>query len=377
MLEPYREVDIAVIGAGASGLALAYSLRAIGQQPLRDFLIIDDHVSPGATWQDGWEWVSIGSALRASEIADLPGQAEVGLGFATFDPRSKVRDVVPEVWRRYQDAYGLFVAHGVRAVSVDQRRRQHELEITVTVPGGDRRVIRAGLVVNATGSWSRPFVPWYAGLDRFAGETLHMYQVTSLAHLADKRVLVVGGGRSAVAALLELERRGAATVWSTLRDPDFQELPKFGLPRSPLRVADMGLRRQSRLERMVERGKWLPSDASLRGIPMTRSVFEARRRGVLHSRGPLARFESDAVVFADGSREPIEAIVWATGGREETRHLLPLGLRDAGGSVKVRAGWSRRDPRVGFLTYGPGVDASESLNRAVALAEDAIDRVVG
>lgn len=375
MAELYRSVDIAVIGAGASGLALGYSLSALGLEAVRDYLIIDDHPAPGATWQHGWDWATVGSSVRVGEIADLPGQRELGLGFEHFDVDARVRDVIPEVWAKYEDAYGLFVAHGVRALRVDEQRRNPELRITVALPGGQLRVIGAGVVVNATGSWSRPFVPWYPGVDRFEGAQLHLYQVSSLSELAGRRVLVVGAGRSAVAGLLELERLGAHTVWSTLRDPQFERPPQLGLRRPRVRVGDLGLRRRQRLERMVERGNWLPSDASVRAVPLTRAVFGAQRRGLLVSRGPLLRFESDAVVLADGSREPIDAVVWATGGREATGHLRPLGLRDVGGSVKVRAGWSRRDPRVGFLTYGPGLDASESLDRAVGLAESAIDRV--
>lgn len=375
MAELYRSVDVAVIGAGASGLALGYSLSALGLEAMNDYLIIDDHRASGATWQHGWDWVTLESALRIGEVAELPGQLELGLGFSNFDADARVRDVLPEVWAKYEDAYSLFVAHGVRALRVDEHRRHPELRITVSMPGDRVRVIEAGVVVNATGSWSRPFVPWYPGIDSFAGTQLHLYQVESLRELANKRVLVVGGGRSAVAGLLELERLGAHTVWSTLRDPEFERPPQLGLRRRRLRVGDLGLRRRQRLERMVERGKWLPSDASVRAIPLTRTVYEGQRRGVLASRGPLSRFEPDAVVLADGSREPIDAVVWATGGREATGHLTPLGLRDGGGSVKVRAGWSRRDPRVGFLTYGPGLDASESLDRAVALAESAIERV--
>ncbi|WP_311477151.1 NAD(P)-binding domain-containing protein [uncultured Gulosibacter sp.] len=375
MTELYRSVDVAVIGAGASGLALGYSLSALGLEAMRDYLIIDDHRAAGATWQHGWEWATVDGSLRAGEIADLPGQRELGLAFEGFDADARACDVIPEVWTKYEDAYGLFVAHGVRALRVDEHRRNPELRITVAMPGGERRVIEAGVVVNATGSWSRPFMPWYPGVDDFAGAQLHMYRVSSLDELAGRRVLVVGAGRSAVASLLELERLGAQTVWSTLRGPQFEDPPQLGLRRRRVRVGDLGLRRRQRLERMVERGNWLPSDASVRAVPLTRAVYAAQLRGVLASRGPLVRFESDAVVLADGSREPIDAVVWATGGREATGHLRPLGLRDVGGSVKVRAGWSRRDPRVGFLTYGPGLSATESLDRAVALAESAIERV--
>lgn len=372
-------VDIAVIGAGAPGLTMAYSLRALGLQPLRDFVVLDERPAPGANWHRAWDFLTVDRGRRAGELVELPGQAELGLGIDRIAPDALARDVVPEMWRKYEYAYGLQVAHGIRALRVEPVRRRDDLRITTTRPDGGTAQFAARLLVSAVSTWSHPFVPWYPGADRFAGVQDHVYRRDSFAAFAGMRVLVVGGGRSAVAVLLELERLGARTAWSTLREPDFLDRPTFGLVRrrSALTLAEIGLERRSRVARMAARGRWLPSDVSVRGIPQTLEVFEGRRRGTLASRGPLERLEPDAAVFADGSRAPIDAVLWATGGRESTRYLAPLGLRDAGGTPKVRSGWSRRDERVGFLGYGPGMDATEALEGAVDLAEDAIDRLVG
>lgn len=37
----------------------------------------------------------------------------------------------------------------------------------------DRGTWSAAAVVNATGTWSRPYVPYYPGQDLFAGRELH------------------------------------------------------------------------------------------------------------------------------------------------------------------------------------------------------------
>lgn len=371
-----RRIDLVIVGAGAPGLTFAYSLRALGLVPLRDFIVIDDHPHPGANWQDGWEFMTIERGLRSGELVDLPGQADLGMGFGEFEPDLPICDVLPQVWTGYQDAYELFVAHGVRATRAVSPRRSDRLHLSYRRPGGAEAIAETRLLVNATGRWSNPFVPWYPGADRFAGRMEHVYRVDSFADYADRRVLVVGGGHSAVAVLLELERRGARTLWSTLGEPDFHEVPRLGLSSRPsMRVGELSLVRRGRITRMAARGKVLPSDVEVRGIPMTREVFDGIRRGTLATRGPLERLETDAARFADGSVEPIDAVLWATGGREATRYLAPLGLRDAGGTPKIASGWSRRDERVAFLDYGPGVDPATALDDAVNLAEDVIDRL--
>lgn len=126
---------------------------------------------------------------------------------------------------------------------------------------------------------------------------------------------------------------------------------------------------------MIERGKRMPSDVAVRGIPLTREIFDARRRGTLNSAGPLERLLPGGVRFVDGAEVEVDAIIWATGGRESLRHLAPLGLRDAGGTPKIAGGWSRRDDRVAFLGYGPGMDPADVLDEALVIGEDAIDRL--
>jgi pyruvate/2-oxoglutarate dehydrogenase complex dihydrolipoamide dehydrogenase (E3) component len=63
--------------------------------------------------------------------------------------------------------------------------------------------------------------------------------------------------------------------------------------------------------------------------------------------------ERDAVVWPDGSRERIDAIVWATGFRPDIRHLSPLRLHEKAGGVQVTSGSAERDPRIFFAGYGP------------------------
>ncbi|UQN15005.1 NAD(P)-binding domain-containing protein [Gulosibacter sp. ACHW.36C] len=373
-----RSIDITVIGAGAAGLTAAYSLRALGLQALRDFVVLDAQPQPGSTWQHAWNSLTVGRALQLGELIDLAGQADLGLGFRDLDPKRRVHEAVGSAWRRYEDAYGLFVAHGIRVRQVRSKPRRNDLRVFYQGPVGGEVEMSTRIVINATGSWSNPFVPWYPGQLDYRGTQVHAYRIDHFGQFRGQRVLVVGGGRGAVSVLLELERRGAQTLWSTRREPDFHERPSLGiLPSRTLTVSELTDANLSKVRRMIERGKRMPSDVSVRGIPLTREIFEARRRGTLRSEGPLERLLPGGVRFASGAEAEVDAIIWATGGRESLRHLAPLGLRDAGGTPKIAGGWSRRDDRVAFLGYGPGMDPADVLDEALVIGEDAIDRLEG
>src|SRR5699024_2746956 len=51
-------------------------------------------------------------------------------------------------------------------------------------------------VINATGSWRRPFVPFIPGAAQFTGTQLHTTDYRSSDQFRGARVLVVGGGNS-------------------------------------------------------------------------------------------------------------------------------------------------------------------------------------
>ena len=61
-----------------------------------------------------------------------------------------------------------------------------------------RRTWTAATIVNATGTWTRPFVPHYPGIETFVGEQLHTVDYPGAAHFvgqagARRRWRCVGG----------------------------------------------------------------------------------------------------------------------------------------------------------------------------------------
>ena len=61
------------------------------------------------------------------------------------------------------------------------------------------------------------------------------------------------------------------------------------------------------------------------------------------------RFEGDEAVWADGSREPFDAVILATGYRPHLPYLAGTGALDGDGRPIHRGGLSRKVPGLGYV----------------------------
>ncbi|WP_051049667.1 FAD-dependent oxidoreductase [Nocardiopsis ganjiahuensis] len=323
--------DVVIVGAGQAGLSVAWHLRRLGLEPGADFVVLDRGPDTGGAWQFRWESLRLDDAHR---VNDLPGMGELGLSFDTADASRPARDVVRDYYARYEQGFGLNVA---RPVGVTGVREEGEGFLVET----DKGDVAARVVVNASGTWARPFRPYFAGAADFRGVQVSTPGYRSAEDFAGMRVLVVGGGTSAVGFLRELEGVAASTVWTTRRPVEFTDDPEGGV--RAVRQADEAARA----------GRPLPSIIHGTGLPATPENLAARDRGLLVARPLFSAIEPDGVRWADGSFEPVDAIIWATGFRAELTHLAPLRLREPGGGVRVEDGRSVREPRLFLAGFGP------------------------
>ncbi|MFG3346367.1 FAD-dependent oxidoreductase [Streptomyces sp. NPDC048018] len=342
-----RDVDVVVIGAGQAGLSAAYHLRRSGFEPDRDFVVLDHAPRPGGAWQFRWASLTYG---KVHGMHALPGRELVGA-----DPARPSSEVIGDYFADYEEAFGLRVH---RPVDVTAVREGEGGRLLVETSEG---AYAARALVNATGTWDRPFWPRYPGQETFRGSQLHTAKYPGPEAFAGQRVVVVGGGASATQHLMEIADRAAATTWVTRREPVWREGP-FGEVQGRAAVA--------RVEERVRRGLPPQSVVSVTGLPLNDAVREARAGGVLDRLPMFDRITPTGVAWDDGRTVDADVILWATGFRAAIDHLAPLRLREPGGGIRLEGTRAARDPRIHLVGYGPSA-STIGANRAgrAAVAE--------
>lgn len=172
--------------------------------------------------------------------------------------------VVPGYFADYETRGGLRVLRPVRVQTVTDVEG-HLLQVRSADASWLTKT-----VINATGTWQRPFLPYYPGAESFAGRQLHTHDYTGPAQFAGQQVIVVGGGASAVQILAELSEV-STTTWVTRRPPVWRSTPF---------TSDEGRRAVARVEDRVRRGLPPQSVVSVTGLALREQEQAALERGV-------------------------------------------------------------------------------------------------
>ncbi|MFJ3905531.1 FAD-dependent oxidoreductase [Streptomyces sp. NPDC090025] len=350
-----RDIDVVVIGAGQAGLSAAYHLRRLGYLPDRDVVVLDHAPRPGGAWQFRWPSLTYG---KVHGMHALPGKELVGA-----DPGRPSAEVIGEYFADYEETFELRVHRPVEVTAVREGPEGPTGRLLVETSEG---VYAARAVVNATGTWDRPFWPRYPGQETFRGRQLHTARYPGPEAFAGQRVIVVGGGASGTQHLMEIAEVAAATTWVTRREPVFREGP-FGEVEGRAAVA--------LVEERVRQGLPPRSVVSVTGLPLNDAVRAARASGVLDRLPMFDRITPTGVAWDDGRTVDADVILWATGFRAAIDHLAPLRLREPGGGIRVEGTRAVQDPRVHLVGYGPSA-STIGANRAGRAAAGEIRRLL-
>nr|WP_040803750.1 NAD(P)-binding domain-containing protein [Nocardia concava] len=351
------DVDILVIGAGQAGLSVGYHLQRLGLRPEHDFLIVDHSPAAGGAWQFRWPSLTLGTVNR---VHDLPG-----MSFEETLPEGsenvQAATAVPHYFELYEKRFDLRVHRPVSVTVVCDRATaatcpNQAVDGLLHAELKPTETLKVRGLVNATGTWDKPFIPYYRGAESFAGRQLHAHDYRTATEFAGKHVVVVGGGITAIQLLDEISQV-TTTTWVTRREPVF---------RDGVFAPEQGRAAVAMVEDRVRRGLPPGSVVSVTGLREDARVTAMRERGVLDRKTMFERIEPEGIRWADGTFQRADVILWATGFRSALDHLAPLRLRGPGGGIKMGGRLATQveaDPRIHLIGYGPSA-STIGANRA-------------
>lgn len=336
--------DALVIGAGQAGLSAAHHLHRSGV----DTIVLDAASVPGGAWRNRWDTLTMAGV---NGIRELPGTTP-----PDADPADRANAAIPQWFAQYEHDQRIAVRRPVRIRRVTSRPDGLLVSSGSADAGAVEFVSR--VLVNATGTWDAPFWPYYPGRDAFAGRQLHTRDYRGPASFHGARVVLIGGGISAVQLAMEIAPVVSALRWVTRRPPVWLER-KF--------TQEAGRAAVAMVEERVRRGLPPRSVVSVTGLPLTPATRGARESGVLQRFPMFASIDAAGVRWADGSRFDADVLFWNTGFRASLEHLAPLHLRGPEGGIAMDGTRVVADPRIHLVGYGPSA-STIGANRAGRVA---------
>lgn len=306
-------LDTIVIGGGQAGLASGYHLQ---QNGLR-FLILEASDQAGGSWPRYYNSLKLFSPARFSSMPGMkfPGEAN----------RYPHRDEVIRYLKDYRTKFQLPIKTNQRVDSIDKE----EEGFTIRTMAGD--TFQARTIINAIGSFHNPYTPSINGQEAFQGSILHSSDYRDPKLFLNQRVVVVGRGNSAVQIAVELDDVGKTTL-AVLRPVQFVKQ----------RVWGQDLHFWVRVIGFDTFPFWLfgkkaPSSSAVNDS----GQYKERLAAGLPDQQPMFKsFYSHGVIWPNGTKEPVDTVIYATGYRPNLPYLKAIGALDADGRPLHKAGIS-------------------------------------
>jgi len=369
--------QVAIIGAGTSGVSAAVALADRGVKPL----LVDRADQVGSSWRSRYDRLRLNTGRQFSHLPNRPYPS----GTPTFPTRDQVIDHI----ERHANEDGIELCLGCTAERLDRADGHWRL----TTSTGE---VEASQVVVATGFDHEPFIPDWPGRDEWPGSLMHSSQYRNPLPYNGKRILVVGPGSSGMEIAYDLATGGAAKVWLAVRTPpnimlrqgpggipgDFIATPLY---HAPVRIADAIARfsRRMGIGDLHEFGLPVPAEgifarSSRLGVApaiLDKDVIAAIRDKSIEIVRGVEALDAAGVALADGTRINPDAMVCATGFRRGLSQLVGhLGVLDERGWPKTTGELPAADG-LRFIGFVPrpsqiGFAAKQARRAAKAIAQE-------
>lgn len=185
---------VAIVGAGVAGLSTAKALLAQGL----DCTVFERRSHLGGVWAEGYANFGVQVQRELYEFPDWPLPKEV----PDFTPGPRVQQYLSD----YADHFGVTPHIQFDTLVSDIRERADDNPgWQLSYRQGGRSVVREfDLVVICVGLYSHtPHRPQFPGRECFQGEVLHSSEIKDPQQLKDRKVAILGYGKSATDIAVE------------------------------------------------------------------------------------------------------------------------------------------------------------------------------
>ena len=210
-----KHIDILIVGAGISGIGLAVHLSK--HCPQRQFDIIERRESFGGTW-DFFKYPGIRSDSDMSTF---------GFNFKPWQKANVLADgasikgYLLEVLDEYKLKEKIHFQHRVLAANYDSTQKKWLVEIEDA--NQKKQTWIANFVLGCTGyyNYDQGFQPNFPNQQAFKGQLIHPQFWPADLQYADKKVVIIGSGATAITLVPALAKGGAEHVTMLQRSPTY------------------------------------------------------------------------------------------------------------------------------------------------------------
>ena len=210
-----REVDVAIIGAGISGIGMAVHLQK--DCPDRSYTILERRENLGGTWD----------LFRYPGIRSDSDMHTLGFAFEPWREQKAIADG-PNILgylNRIADERGIrpHIRFDSKVTAARWSSDTARWTIEVDHSDGSHSIITARYVYMGAGyyDYDQGYDPDFVGRDSFKGQIIHPQFWPENLDYKGKRVVVIGSGATAVTLLPNLARGGAGHVTMLQRTPTY------------------------------------------------------------------------------------------------------------------------------------------------------------
>lgn len=307
-----------IVGAGSSGITAAKNLKQLGIP----FEVFEREDGVGGNWYYGKPHSSVYRSTHLISSKPLTEYMDYPMPAAYPDYPS--HEQVLAYFKAYVAHFGL-APYIQFNMGVERVAPADDGGWDVRLSSGEMRRY-AGVIIANGHNWC-PKYPDYPG--EFHGARLHSADYKTPDVLEGKRVLVLGAGNSGCDIAAESATHAAKTFHSTRRG--YYYMPKyiFGRPadqvgeqlltlRAPLalRRAVAGVLYRVSVGDLTRFGVRAPDHKLFETHPIVNSQMPYYlSHGDIIPKPDVREFRGDSVAFVDGTSEPIDLIIYATGFR--------------------------------------------------------------